>query len=79
MNQPATLIPEKPARSGPPIVRAQGLGKSFRMGEAVVHVLRDVDLSIKPGEFIAIEGRSGSGKSSCCTSSGRSTPRMPGR
>ena len=63
MNQTATISPEKPAKAGPPIVRAQGLGKSFRMGEAVVHVLRDVDLSIKPGEFIAIEGRSGSGKS----------------
>jgi len=45
------------------LLSAIGLGKSFRMGEATVHVLRNVDLSIKRGEFIAIEGRSGSGKS----------------
>lgn len=45
------------------ILSAQGLKKSFRMGDSEVHVLRHVDLSVRQGEFIAIEGRSGSGKS----------------
>jgi len=47
----------------PPILRAAGVRKSFRMGDSTVQVLAHVDLSVRPGEFIAIEGRSGSGKS----------------
>jgi ABC-type lipoprotein export system ATPase subunit len=46
-----------------PILRAVGLRKSFRMGEDSLTVLKHTDLTIRPGEFLAIEGRSGSGKS----------------
>jgi lipoprotein-releasing system ATP-binding protein len=46
-----------------PIIRASGVVKSFRMGDQVLTVLKKVDLSVRPGEFVAIEGRSGSGKS----------------
>jgi lipoprotein-releasing system ATP-binding protein len=46
-----------------PILRAAGLMKSFQMGDQVLNVLKHVDLSLRPGEFVAIEGRSGSGKS----------------
>jgi lipoprotein-releasing system ATP-binding protein len=45
------------------ILRAQGLRKSYKMGDQRQAVLKRIDLSIRPGEFVAIEGRSGSGKS----------------
>ncbi len=39
------------------------IGKAYETGEVVVHALRSVDLTIKRGEFAAIVGQSGSGKS----------------
>jgi lipoprotein-releasing system ATP-binding protein len=51
------------SRPDSPILRAQGVRKTFRMGDSTVQVLKHVDLSLQPGEFVAIEGRSGSGKS----------------
>jgi lipoprotein-releasing system ATP-binding protein len=51
------------AATATPILRAQRIEKTFRMGESVLHVLKGVDLSVRAGEFLAIEGRSGSGKS----------------
>ncbi len=42
-----------------PVVRVEGLGKVF--GER--RVLDGLDLTVRPGEFVALLGRSGSGKS----------------
>ena len=44
------------------ILEIKGLCKSYGEGSARTEVLHDVNLSIEPGEFVAIVGFSGSGK-----------------
>ncbi len=46
-----------------PIIQLLGVGKDYATEAVVVHALRSVDLVIERGEFIAIVGQSGSGKS----------------
>jgi putative ABC transport system ATP-binding protein len=45
------------------MIRTENLTKVYRMGDAEVYALHDVNLEIQDGEFIAIIGPSGSGKS----------------
>ncbi len=45
------------------VLAAQGLGKTFGSGPGAVTVLSAVNLSVAPGESLAILGASGSGKS----------------
>jgi len=48
---------------GNKIIQVNGMKKDFHVGEITVHALKGIDLEIEEGEFVAIMGTSGSGKS----------------
>mgnify|MGYP000974972727 CR=1 FL=1 len=56
-------VPWKARSTSSPVIRMEGLGKRYPMGEGEVRALENVDFAVQEGEFVAIVGPSGSGKS----------------
>jgi len=46
-----------------PVIELDHIHKTYTMGDVEVHALRGISLTIRQGEFVAIMGTSGSGKS----------------
>jgi putative ABC transport system ATP-binding protein len=51
------------ARTSVPVVEVREVRKTYQLGETEVHALRGVSVNIGAGDFVAIMGASGSGKS----------------
>src|SRR6201981_1170602 len=59
----AKPIEPTPALSAKCVIQIDAIHKYYELGETRVHALRGVSLEIARGEFVAIMGASGSGKS----------------
>ena len=56
-------MPARHHANGKPVIELVGVCKSYFMESLEVPVLRDINITVREGEFVAIMGPSGSGKS----------------
>ena len=54
---------EETKNKAAPVIRLQDVRKEYIVGDSHIHALDGVSLTVTPGEFVCISGRSGSGKS----------------
>lgn len=68
-----------------PLIAVEGLWKTYQLGDVELAALRGVTLRVDEGEFVAVMGQSGSGKSTfmnllgCLDTPTRGTVRLRGR
>jgi ABC-type lipoprotein export system ATPase subunit len=55
----------QPVHTAEPLLELRGIRKVYGEGQAAVEALRGIDLAIQSGDFVAVMGASGSGKSTC--------------
>src|SRR5947207_14710952 len=56
-------IPSRPAAGSDALIRVEAVHRYYDLGTARVHALRGVSVEVHAGDFIAVTGASGSGKS----------------
>lgn len=61
--QPATAPARAQVPPGTLLLEAEGIRKSFRIGDRTMEVLHGVDIALRSGESVALVGASGAGKS----------------
>jgi peptide/nickel transport system ATP-binding protein len=59
---PAEAASPVTRKSGEPVLRVDSLNKTFGIGAHALRVVKDVSLSLHPGETLGLVGESGSGK-----------------
>src|SRR5689334_25387579 len=60
VKRPESIAPVSPGNA---VIQVDDVHKYYELGETRVHALRGVSVTIERGEFVAIMGASGSGKS----------------